>query len=123
MTFTHFIKETAPKYCGVHPSYGEIARLVHESEMSGNSDFSASVFKNTRDRAKMYLPYGEYVDSNKYGHVVDMVEYGICFHRQDKHGEDHNERIGQLSERLIYEAPEFLEAETLEVATRGWWNL
>jgi len=120
MTFVHFIKKVAPDYCGVHPSFGEIALLVHEAETFGKKAFGAEAFNDCRERASMVAPYGlQSKDPVKYKEVLDIIEYAICQHRQKNHGEDFNERIGQLSKEINLD---IFEGETLEASTRGWWN-
>jgi hypothetical protein len=119
MTFTHFIKTVAPEYCGVHPSFGEVARLVHEAEQFENASFRAEAFETTRERALIYAPYEAQAMIGTYANVVGIIEYAICKHRQKEHKENHNERIGQLSKGID---TEIFGGESLEVATRGWWN-
>jgi len=119
MTFTHFIKTLAPQSCGVHPSFGEIAGLVHEAEQFENPAFKQEAFKTTRERALMFAPYEAQADVGTYSNVIGIIEYAICQHRQKNHGENHNERIGQLSKGID---TAIFAGETLEKATRGWWS-
>ena len=120
MTFTHFIKTLAPDSCGVHPSFGEIANLVHEAEQFGNPSFKAEVFKTTRERAVMYAPYETQAEVGTYANIIGIIEYAICKHRKKDHKEDmHDERIGQLSAGIDQD---IFAGETLEMATRGWWG-
>ncbi len=120
MNFTQLIKVKIPEYCGVHPSYGDIAMLVFKAEQAGDEAFSAEAFEVTRERAKMVVPFA---DESILSHreAVDLVEYGICSHRQKNHGEDHDARIAQLAVD-IGETPALLEGETLEAGTRRWWS-
>ena len=93
MKFTNFIKTVAPDYCGVHPSYGEVALLVFESEQTGNIAFAQETFKTMRERALMVVPYKSEAEPGTHEHVLNVVEYMGCVHRQNAHGEDYNERI------------------------------
>lgn len=119
MTFTHFIKTLAPQSCGVHPSFGEIARLVQEAEEFDNPAFSPKAFETTRERAVIFAPYEVGADAMAYENVLNIIEYAICKHRKKEHGEDHNERIGQLSKEID---TDIFAGESLEKATRGWWG-
>ena len=119
MTFTHFIRTLAPQSCGVHSSFGDIAVLVHEAEQYGSHAFKQEEFKTTRERAIMYAPYETQADVGTYANVIGIIEYAICQHRQKDHGEDHNERIGQLSKGID---SGIFAGETLEEGTKGWWS-
>ena len=121
MTFTHLIKTRAPKYCGVHPSFGEIGILVKEAEEFGAPEFAASAFDTPRERALIFAPYEAQAILGTYPEVINLIEYAICQHRQTDHGEDYAERIKELTEELG-ENPKILEGESLEVGTLGWWN-
>ena len=121
MKFIHLIKTRAPKYCGVHPSFGKIAELIHETEELGAPEFAADSFQSPRERALMYAPYQAQAIIGTHEHVLDLIEYAICQHRYKEHGDNYAERIDSLKTSLG-ESPELLEGETLEAGTRGWWN-
>lgn len=114
MTFLNFIKDEAPKACGVHEAFGSVAALVFESEKAGEQIFSAENFTSTRERAELGAPYPS-KNENARKHVVDVVELAICSHRQAEHEEDHAERIEFLK-------GQDLDAAEVEMAVRDWWN-
>ena len=118
MTFTDFIEHTAPEYCGVHPSYGEIALLVFEAEQFGNIAFAQESFKTMRERAMMVVPYRAESKPDTHEHVLNFAEYMGCVHRQNAHGEDYNERIGQLSEKIKETNPGWIE----DISIKGGWS-
>ncbi len=115
MTFLAYITKEAPEACGVHPAFGEVARLVFESEKDGgNPSFAADAFDDTRARAELALPYHA-TDIIMREHIVDVVELAICTHRQTEHKENHADRIALLKERPM-------SSEELDMATRDWWQ-
>lgn len=121
MTFLHLIISRAPEYCGVHPSFGKIAGLVHEAEEFGAPEFAQDAFQTPRERALMYCPYEAQSILGTHSPVLDLIEYAICQHRQTEHGDNYAERIDQLKESLG-ESPKILQGETLEAGTRGFWS-
>ena len=115
MTFLDYITKDAPAACEVHPSFGEVARLIFNSEKDGgNPAFAPEAFGHTRARAALAVPY-QVDDVVMREHVIDVVELAICNHRQAKHGKDHADRITLLEARPM-------NAEEREMATRDWWN-
>lgn len=115
MIFREYIKDVAPKACGVHAAFGKVAELVFEAESAGDlPEFSAENFVSTRERAEIAAPYPA-INENAREHVVDVVELAICLHRQAKHGEDHADRIEYLKNQDM-------DVDELEMAAREWWN-
>lgn len=103
-----------PAYCGVHPSYGVISKLVFDSEEAGEKAFAADKFKDARERGKMLIPF--YIAGNvKHELCLDVIEMAILRSYQIKKGEDHTERIEELENSS-------LTSEMLEVGTLDWWN-
>lgn len=115
MTFLDYITKDAPAACGVHESFGEVARLIFEAEKNGSvSAFDADAFKDTRERAELALPY-QVADTMIREHLLDVIELAICNHRQSHHEKDHADRIALLEERPM-------NPEEREMATRDWWS-
>jgi hypothetical protein len=114
MTLLEYIRDVAPKVCGVHPSFGKVAELVYNAEISASvPEFEASYFTSARERAELAMPY-QVIDTYVRMHVLNVIELAICTHRQAKHEEDHSGRIAVL---LL--AP--MSVEEKEMATRDWW--
>ena len=87
MTFIEFIRDEAPKRCGVHPAFGKVAVLVFEAEQKEGM-FPQEDFLTNRDRARLVLPYKP-VNEKEYERCLDIIEYIGMRHRTEKHGENY----------------------------------
>ncbi len=115
MTFLDYITKDAPAACGVHASFGEVARLIFEAEKSGSVPaFDSDAFQDTRERAELAVPY-QVADLIMREHILDVVELAICNHRQANHSEVHSDRIEVLKAKPM-------SPDELEMAIQGWWN-
>jgi hypothetical protein len=118
-----FLKTDAPEYCGVHPSWGDISILIHESELEGLPALSSVNVTDKRLRCEMHAPYGKQADEKSYEQVIDVLEFASLRDARDDHGEDGlDERINELSAKINKEDPGFMAGEKVEEFTRGWWS-
>jgi hypothetical protein len=125
MIFNDFAERIAPGYCGVHSSWGVVVKGIIHAEENGEPAFSHHAFTDTRERAKLLMPYAHEAcenDPNAYRQVLDVYEFAMLRNDQNKGRGDYSERIGQLSKSIAIENPTFLEGETVEAFTRDWWN-
>lgn len=114
MTLLEYVRDVAPIQCGVHSSFGRVAELVLNAEDRCNDPvFAPEAFADTRERAQMLAPYP--APNEERGHVLDVVELCICWHRQAVHGEDHSARIEQLEARPM-------GVDERAMGTQDWWN-
>ncbi len=118
-----FLKIDAPIYCGVHPSWGDVSKLIHEAELEGLPALSSAKVEEKRLRCEMHAPYGKQADDKAYEQVIDVLEFASTRDARDLHGESGlDERINELSAKIAKEDPGFMAGQTVEEFTRGWWN-
>lgn len=117
MTLLSYIRDYLPEYFGVHPAYGKAAELVFHAELIDSKLFCQEQFETNRERAALGIPY-QVDDPKKREHALDVLEIIVCLHRQNKHGEDHSQRIEYLKMNA-----HFTNAE-LELIMRpeDWWS-
>jgi len=114
MTFKQYIGIELPKKCEVHPSYGKIAELVFDAENMGEAAFQGDQFESIRQRGEvLFCSYKtDFPEEKEKG--LDVIELSISNHRQTLHGEDHNERMEILKEKIN-------DSELVEMASKRWW--
>lgn len=117
-----FVRDIAPINAGVDPNYGNLAAAnfwVENLDIVGmrQEDFSKYGEMACRERFRqVYMSYGPLDINHKmaYEHDLDIGELCTCYHRQDGHGENWQERIDYLEPLLSEEEKEF--------AKTAWWS-
>jgi hypothetical protein len=119
--FLKFVRDIIPGACGVDLAYGKAAEILFWRECEGVELFAQDHFDfygdlGCRERVKvLYMPYsGEAKDSSVYNHLLDIAEACACYHRQNVHGDDWNDRINILEVGL--------SDEEIEWAKSAWWG-
>lgn len=110
MNLLEFVRDEAPKRCGVLPIYGEIAATLLQMERLGLPVFDAQKYPTTRDRAAVLLPYNP-VDIDGYEWCLDVLEHYFEEHYAQFHRDRHDaKRMAELS------------ATASGVITAAWWS-
>lgn len=115
MTILEFVRDEAPKRCGVHSAAGKIAELVYYEELRDTGIFDKDQFANTRERAKMLLPFKP-VDGLQYEACLDIVEVAMLKHAEVYHNEDTVERQVELVDAMS------MEDQAVSAGVDGVWT-
>ena len=117
MTLLEYISEYLPKKFKVDKSFGNVAKMIYESEKNGNADFANENFKSLRDRAALAIPY-QIDDLKERERILNILELILCIHRQEKHNEDYSKRIEELKTNTLMTKDE----ADLIAQPMGWWS-
>ncbi len=111
MNIIEYVKQVAIPKCQVHSAYIDVVQMIFDAEQNENL-FSNERITNTRQRAGLLMPFNS-KNCKAYKHCLDVIEYGIIYHRINEHNENHTKRYNQLKKKL----------NTTEISmVRSWWN-
>lgn len=121
MTLVEYIRDYLPGYFGVNPVFGKAAEVLFYTEQASPGIFDSNLFSSERERCRLvvnlFAGFPE-VDNAKVGHVLNFFELLILRHKQQKHDEDHQDRINEL-----VGTTEFTAEEAIIIAEpMGWWD-
>ncbi len=103
----------------VHQVYKDVIETMIGLEKSGFKGFVQENFDDPRDRAALAMPYQvklEYLDDRE--HVLNFLELLILKHREEKHGEDWDNRINELQNKSDYTTDEL----NMIADPEGFWS-
>lgn len=120
MTLVEYIRDYLPGYFGVNPVFGKAAEILFYAEQANPGLFDSNKFSSERERCRLivnlFAGFPEVVNS-KIEHVLNFFEVLILRHKEEKHGENHSDRISVLSGK------NFTEEEAAIIADpEGFWN-
>ncbi len=118
MKLREYVDSLVDKF-GVHQSYKTVIGFIILAERVEEEALKADKFDTPRDRAAFAMPYQVKIeDIEERERVLNFLELLIIQHRQDKHGEDWNNRIIQILENTV-----FLDIEKELLADpEGFWG-
>lgn len=111
MDIIEYIRQVAIPKCKVHFAYIDVIQMIFDAEKNENL-FSQIRISDTRQRASFLLPFKP-KNNKAYEHCLDVIEYGIVYHRINEHNENHTERFNKLKKKL--------NSDEIQMV-RSWWN-
>jgi hypothetical protein len=120
MTLLEYIKNYLPGYFGINPVFGEAAEVLFYTEQASPGIFNSDKFSSERERCRLivnlFAGFPE-VDDNKVEHVLNFFELLILYHKQQKHDENHQDRINELVGSTEFTA----EEASIIAEPDEWW--
>lgn len=114
MTIYDFIKDIAPKRCGVNSVYGEIAvKFLEEQKI--NKNLQRKKFKNVREWAELGCPYKP-KNKREWKRCVTINEIAILKHYQKYHNENNSKDINRLEKSIN------ITSEEKKITEAAWWQ-